>query len=335
MLLRFASAAQRELVRNMSPIDYQGGRLELERPQETSNRFFRVPDWLAYVAVTDYPPEHWDEDHIRRSLSGFCNVMGINPTCLTGFDFSPLRLVIKVNHRLEIPSELWVDADDMILGGSIASIMPIRIWPRAEQVGVAELFSPSLGHHHHRTTLRPPRRLWACLGQSSPTTHNAPHHHNQIQPGAHAALLHLAALHALAKLSVTPPQLPSPRAPPSSLVGSSEEHGDLEDETFAYPLPSPAPRARNSVPKKRQSSRIAAKANGNFVHSTDKAMQLKALQNSLAPCSSKLKSVVEQRKILSKSKIQLSTADLRKLVAAAGVGHLPADGLAMVPSVPE
>jgi hypothetical protein len=56
MLLRFVVEQDRELVRNLSPIEHNGATLVLERPQETSNRFFRERDWLAYIAVQDYPP---------------------------------------------------------------------------------------------------------------------------------------------------------------------------------------------------------------------------------------------------------------------------------------
>jgi len=58
MLLRFATVADRDLVCGMSPIMHDGATLELERQEETSNRFFREPEWLAYIAVVDYPPEH-------------------------------------------------------------------------------------------------------------------------------------------------------------------------------------------------------------------------------------------------------------------------------------
>ena len=69
----------------------------------------------------------------------------------------------------------------------------------------------------------------------------------------------------------------------------------------------------------RQSSRLAAKATGKFVDSTDKAVQLKALKNALVPCSSKLKGVVEKKGILNRSKLPIGVSDLRKLVAAAGL----------------
>ncbi|CAN6298281.1 unnamed protein product [Urochloa humidicola] len=128
MLLRFASPADKEHVRMFSSIQHAGSELKLERPQEMDNRFFRTPDWLAYVAVVDYPPEHWhDVEHIKNSFRGFSNVMEIDPLCLTGFDYSPLRLVLEITHRLEIPSEIWVDAEHSELGGSIVQIMPVRI----------------------------------------------------------------------------------------------------------------------------------------------------------------------------------------------------------------
>lgn len=83
MLLRFGSTADWELVRGLSLIDYVGAVLTLERPGETSNPFFRQPQWLAYVMVADYPLEHWDEDRIKHTMAGFCDVLEIAPTCLT------------------------------------------------------------------------------------------------------------------------------------------------------------------------------------------------------------------------------------------------------------
>jgi hypothetical protein len=85
-------------------------------------------------------------------------------------------------------------------------------------------------------------------------------------------------------------------------------------------MASPCSAGTIAVPQ-RQSSRIAAKAGGNFIHFTDKAMQLKALQNALAPCSAKLKTVVEQCKLLTKSKGLFNATNLRKMVTAVGLGY--------------
>ena len=58
--------------------------------------------------------------------------------------------------------------------------------------------------------------------------------------------------------------------------------------------------------------------------STDKAVQLKALQNALLPCSSQLKKVVGKKSLLTRSKLPIAPADLRRMVAAAGIGKKPA-----------
>jgi hypothetical protein len=326
MLLRFAMPALRELVRDASPINFQGARLSLERPQETPNRFFRSPSWLAQVAVTDYPPEHWNAEHIRRSFSGFCNVVEIDPACLTSFDFSPLRLVLEVNHRLKIPSELWVDADDLVLGGSIVSIMPVRVRPRVNQLGedgsLIPVFEPPPPIQQQQLL---PLGLPGLLPQQA-----------QQGPGAslragpasalsapHAGLLQLAALHALSQLATSRATSPSPGSTdlaPPPLASPPSPAPAAEDATV--PLRRgrrPGPRAATPATTRRQSSRLAAKAGGNFVDATDKAVKLKALQNALAPCSSKLKTVVEQGNIIAKAKNPLSAADIRKLVTASGL----------------
>ncbi|RLN12225.1 hypothetical protein C2845_PM09G11060 [Panicum miliaceum] len=133
MLLRFANLAERELVRGLSPIRYEDGELSLECPEETPNRFFREPEWLVYIAVLDFPTEHWFEDHVKRSFAGFEDIVKVASICFTGYDYSPLRVVIAINNRLDIPSELWISVPNGL--GGVAQLMPIRIWPRRAQIG--------------------------------------------------------------------------------------------------------------------------------------------------------------------------------------------------------
>ncbi|CAN6308352.1 unnamed protein product [Urochloa humidicola] len=338
MILRFTCFADREYIRLRSPILFNGGELKLERPEETSNRFFRQPEWLAYVTVVDYPPEHWEEiEHIKSSFRGFCNVVEIDPACLTGYDYSPLRLVIEVTHRLEIPSEVWVDADDNVLGGSIVQIMPIRVWPRANQVGpdgeLIPFFPPAPQQN------QPPQAPLGLAGAPLPPP--PPAHPAQQPPPTylantpnHAYLLHLAALFACTKL----PVLPAPGAPaavtaefhtPNPLVDAPAPPPDQPNaaDDAAIDVPPPAPFAQ-----KRQSSRLAAMNGGKYVHTKDKAMQRKALQNSLMSCSSKLKAVVDKRNILHRDKLPLSATDLRKMVSAAGLGPDAANAIGGVPA---
>ncbi|CAO2173512.1 unnamed protein product [Urochloa humidicola] len=114
-------------------------------------------------------------------------------------------------------------------------------------------------------------------------------------------------------------------SPPPPPAPQDEEDADKEGND-----PPAAP-----VAVKRQSSRLAALNTGKFVHSTARAMQRKALLNNLAPCSSKLKTVVDKHNILTKNKVPLSTTDLRKMVSAAGLDPATANSIGTVPAAQE
>jgi hypothetical protein len=49
--------------------------------------------------------------------------------------FSPIRVVIEVNHHLDIPHELRISQRfDFVQEGCVAKVLPDRIWPRREQL---------------------------------------------------------------------------------------------------------------------------------------------------------------------------------------------------------
>jgi hypothetical protein len=54
MLLRCVSMADRDSLRALSPIVLAETTVSLQRPDEC-NKFFRVPEFLAFVSVDDYP----------------------------------------------------------------------------------------------------------------------------------------------------------------------------------------------------------------------------------------------------------------------------------------
>ncbi|KAJ1265049.1 hypothetical protein BS78_08G048500 [Paspalum vaginatum] len=108
MLLRFVDRESRDAVRALSPIAHDGAVLKLECPEETDNRFTRVPEWVAFVTVSDFPPEHWKEHKIKEAFGSYCNVAEIDPRCLTGYDYSPLHMLLELNHYLDIPSNVLV-----------------------------------------------------------------------------------------------------------------------------------------------------------------------------------------------------------------------------------
>lgn len=135
MLFRCGTIADRDLLRGYSPIHHQGIQLSLQRPDECSNRFYRVPPWLAFVHVDDFPDEHRDEAKIKEAFRGFCEVAEVDPACITENNFGPLRLLLEVNVRLEIPYYVRVSARrGRGRFGGIARVSPIRIWRRDAQL---------------------------------------------------------------------------------------------------------------------------------------------------------------------------------------------------------
>jgi hypothetical protein len=109
MLLRCESMSARNSLHRHSPISLHGTQLVLQKPKETSNRFFCIPTWLAFVIVSDFPNEHWYEPKIKECFKGFSEVAEIDPECLTGENFASLRLLLVVNDRLEIPFEMRIN----------------------------------------------------------------------------------------------------------------------------------------------------------------------------------------------------------------------------------
>jgi hypothetical protein len=87
------------------------------------------------VSIVDFLNEHWYESKIKECFMGFCEMAEIDPACVTSNNFAPLRLLLEVNDRLEIPFEIKISSK---LGtghaGCVAKILPIRVWPRSYQL---------------------------------------------------------------------------------------------------------------------------------------------------------------------------------------------------------
>lgn len=68
---------------------------------------------------------------------------------------------------------------------------------------------------------------------------------------------------------------------------------------------------------------------------TTQAVQRKALLNSLSGCSASLKKLVTKKNILSRNKLPVGVADLRKLASAARLGCKNVDVVGVVTDVAE
>ena len=254
LILRCASFPERESLHLLSPISFDGHELHLLKPEETSDRFFRIPTWLAFVAVLDFPIEHWYDGKIQKCFTGFGNVAEVDPESLSGENFGPLRLLLEVNDRLELPRELRISsAQGTGRVGAVAKIIPIRVWPREFQLdgrgNLARFFGPpappapgpSLGPrgplrsqqqlrqqpHHYNRMFNPQR----ALAPSSQQLAFDPLHVSNLGSAASPALLpegHPS--FQVLSLALLLARLPSPGAPATA---SSGEPANVPDAVFS------------------------------------------------------------------------------------------------------
>jgi len=146
MILRCESQEARDSLLQFGPISHGGSLLHLLKPEDTSNRFFRVPVWLAFVHVDWFPIEHWYTEKIKECFSSFAEVAEIDPECLSGQNYGPLRLLLEVNDRLDIPRELRISCKQGAgRSGAVARITTIRVWPREFQLDSRGNLAPFFG----------------------------------------------------------------------------------------------------------------------------------------------------------------------------------------------
>lgn len=304
MLLRCASLADRDALHLLGPIFCDGSQLHFQKPEETSNRFFRIPTWLAFVAVTDFPNEHWYKEKIKKCFSSFGEVAEIDPECLTGENFASLRLLLEVNDRLEIPREVRI-SNKQGLGrfGAVATIAPIRVWPREYQLdsggNLARFFGPLRAPESG-----PNEGPWGPVSrqqQMGPQPHfynemYAPHRapsdaHNlqycfdplgSSQPAAPLPALHdhlpssqiMGLALAFARLLARPADPPAPETPPLSLESPVPPVSPCRNKSpslITYRRRRVRTSSRPAAPQ-CSSSRIAAKASASFVDMTTQAV---------------------------------------------------------------
>ena len=83
--------------------------------------------FFADVAATDFPIEHWFESNIRAAFASIGNTCCIDSRCLTGADYSNIRVVLKLAHHGSVPHKLIVRNG----AGGLATVVDlhvVRIW---------------------------------------------------------------------------------------------------------------------------------------------------------------------------------------------------------------
>jgi hypothetical protein len=67
-----------------------------------------VPERLVMAYVIDFPLEQWTEENIKRAFAIGGEIVEIDPACLVPKYFGPIKLILEVNHYLDIPIEIWI-----------------------------------------------------------------------------------------------------------------------------------------------------------------------------------------------------------------------------------
>lgn len=348
MLACFPAVEERETAMQMSPFLFQGHRVELERSEETSNRFHCAPRWLGYLSVRDFPIEHWFAEHIEASLRCIGTVVEIDPTCLNGFDFSSVRIVVELedDNEDDVPTTVCIRCP----GGAGCNVRchVVRIWPRAAQLDQSGAYMPFF-------TPPPPPAPAPPNSQATPPPASQPAQHLAAPPLApphpppcQRAFTSLDLIDAIQAYPLPRlPQLPLIISLPCTTPRQARNtpllltwHEDTTSDMAPPPSPpapespppiaapvgaAPAPRRRlrrtvlQSATKCR-SIRLANKEKGVFVDATAQAVQLKALRNSLNGCSGELQKLVTKSGLLKTNQKAVTNRNLRKLVTAAGLG---------------
>ncbi|TVU26818.1 hypothetical protein EJB05_29383, partial [Eragrostis curvula] len=165
-----------EFAMHFSPIHHGHGRITLERSEDTGNRFNRVPPWLGYLSATDYPIEHWTPDHIPAAFSNIGHVCEIDPTCVNGYNFSSVRVVVELDEEEPVREDLWLRSPGG--GGIQVRVARMRIWPAGHSsMATATTFPTSphrlllhqpLYNHCRNPTPHPYRRSAATTAACTP-----------------------------------------------------------------------------------------------------------------------------------------------------------------------
>jgi hypothetical protein len=131
----FGTPEARDVTMELFPLELEGHRISLERPEEGCNRFKWSNSCFVHISATGFPLEHWDEEGICTAFCSVGSVCCVGPLCVDELDFSAVRLVLKLEHVADLPAALLV-RDALGDASAQVTIRMVSSWPCADD-GVA------------------------------------------------------------------------------------------------------------------------------------------------------------------------------------------------------
>jgi hypothetical protein len=106
LLAIFGTPKEREATMGFFPLSFEGHCIKMECPEDADNGVAWATSRFCSLSATGFPIERWEEGAVRAAFSPVGSVCCIDPLCLSGKDFSALRLVLKMEGAAQVPPVL-------------------------------------------------------------------------------------------------------------------------------------------------------------------------------------------------------------------------------------
>jgi hypothetical protein len=127
--MRFRTPDDREAAMRRQPFELDGATVMLVREGETSNVKRVSYDYIAHVALRDYPVEQRTEEHIATNCNQFGFLREVDPACFAAPDLATVHVVLQLEHPREIPHQVRIG----YFNGSknVVPVEVVAVWDRA------------------------------------------------------------------------------------------------------------------------------------------------------------------------------------------------------------
>jgi hypothetical protein len=127
--LRFRTPDDREAAMRRQPFELDGATVMLVREGETSNVKRVSYDYIAHVALRNYPVEQRTEEHIATNCNQFGFLREVDPACFAAPDLATVHVVLQLEHPREIPHQVRIG----YFNGSknVVPVEVVAVWDRA------------------------------------------------------------------------------------------------------------------------------------------------------------------------------------------------------------
>jgi hypothetical protein len=127
--VRFRTPDDREAAMRRQPFEIDGATVTLVREGETSNCFRIQHNYIAQLALRNYPTEQRTEEDIEANCARIGFLREVDPACFAAPDLATVRAVFELEHPREIPREVRIRYSDG--STSVVPVEVVTVWDRA------------------------------------------------------------------------------------------------------------------------------------------------------------------------------------------------------------